>query len=210
MRTRLLYAVPAALLVLSACSHQSVPRTAAEPLETPTKPSTSSTAASAAGAVSFDVIVDPNAPKPRLGEHEELIQPELRYAPLPEFPAAALAAGAGPAAIGVRVTIGEGGTVTDVRDSPLAGSVSDIRDSPLVASYSGPFAAEFREAVYRAVRRWITTQARIDTVRNAPPNQGYDTATILVKWRPVPVYVDLTFRFAIVDGKGGVELAPKK
>jgi len=84
--------------------------------------------------------------------------------------------------------------------------VSDFRDSPLVTSYSGPFAAEFRQAVERAVRRWVTTSARIDTVRDAPPGQGYDAPTILVKWRPVPVYVDLTFRFSIVDGKGGVAL----
>lgn len=84
--------------------------------------------------------------------------------------------------------------------------MSDFRDSPLVTSYSGPFAAEFRQAVERAVRRWVTTSARIDTVRDAPPGQGYDAPTILVKWRPVPVYVDLTFRFSIVDGKGGVAL----
>jgi hypothetical protein len=104
------------------------------------------------------------------------------------------------------VTISETGGASDVHGSREAGRVSDVRDSPLVTSYSGPFAAEFRQAVERAVRRWVTTSARIDTVRDAPPGQGYDAPTILVKWRPVPVYVDLTFRFSIVDGRGGVEL----
>jgi hypothetical protein len=196
----------AAAFVILGCSHPEAPRTAADGMESPSPRAADSPSVPAAGAVSFEVLVDPNAPKPKLGEHEELIQPELRSAPLPEFPPAALAAGAGPATIGVRVTIGETGDASDVHDRPEAGSVSRVRDSPLVAPYTGPFAAEFREAVVRAVRRWVTTSARIDTVRDAPPNQGYDAPTILVKWRPVPVNVDLTFRFSIVDGKGGVEL----
>ncbi len=206
MRAQLLFVAPAVLLVLQGCSHPGAPRTAADGMESLSPRAAGSPSVPASGAVSFEVLVDPNAPKPKLGEHEELIQPELRSAPLPEFPPAALAAGAGPATIGVRVTIGETGGASDVNGSREAGRVSDVCDSPLVTSYSGPFAAEFRQAVERAVRRWVTTSARIDTVRDAPPNQGYDAPTILVKWRPVPVNVDLTFRFSIVDGRGGVEL----
>jgi len=206
VRARFPSAAPALLVVLQACSHHAVPIADPDAAASRGAPAASAPAVPVAGAVSFEVLVDPNAPKPKLGEHEELIQPELRSAPLPEFPPAALAAGAGPAIIGVRVTIGETGDASDVHDGPEAGSVSRVRDSPLVAPYTGPFAAEFREAVERAVRRWVTTSARIDTVRDAPPNQGYSSPTILVKWRSVPVNVDLTFRFSIVDGKGGVEL----
>lgn len=193
MRAHLLSVAPAVLLVIQGCSHPGAPRTAADARESPAQPATGSPAVPAAGAVSFDVLVDPNAPKPNLTEHEEFIQPELRSAPLPKFPPAALAAEAGPATIGVRVTIDERG-------------FSDVRDSPLVASYTGPFASEFREAVARAVRRWRSTSARIDTVRDAPPNSGYDSPKILVRWRPVRVNVDLTFHFSIVDGRGGVAL----
>jgi outer membrane biosynthesis protein TonB len=68
---------------------------------------------------------------------------------MPVYPAAALAAKAGWAQVGVHVTIDRLGRVTDVSASAF------------VPSTPGPFAGAFREAVEVAVRQWAFRPAEI-------------------------------------------------
>jgi len=61
---------------------------------------------------------------------------------MPVYPRRALAAKAGWATVGVKITVDSTGRVTD------------IRPSILTLSTPGPFAADFREAVELALRQW--------------------------------------------------------
>lgn len=60
----------------------------------------------------------------------------------PVYPAAALAARAGMATVGVRIVV------------DATGAVSEVRPSFAILSMPSPFAAEFREAVETAVTQW--------------------------------------------------------
>jgi TonB family protein len=107
----------------------------------------------------------------------------LRDLPLPQYPQAALEAGAGAAHVVVRIVIGTDGRLTDVRDSPRE------------ASSLGPFMDEFRDAVLRALRHWRFTPGM-----RRSEEAGVAGATA------VAVYYDVRFDFDIVDGIGQVRM----
>jgi hypothetical protein len=110
------------------------------------------------GNTSFRVVEPPRPPPPP-GSSREMIEPVSRanyrdaqaIHPLvmPVYPPAALAARAGAATVGVRVTVDASGVVTDVRPSMLAVTITPPE-----------FAEAFREAVEVAVRRWKFAPAR--------------------------------------------------
>ncbi len=72
---------------------------------------------------------------------------------LPVYPARALAAKAGAAQVGVRVTVDSGGRVTNVRPSPLAITIGPPR-----------FREDFERAADVAVRQWKFHPAKIQHV----------------------------------------------
>ncbi|WP_157772453.1 energy transducer TonB [Lacunisphaera limnophila] len=72
---------------------------------------------------------------------------------MPVYPARALAAKAGAAQVGVRVTVDAQGNVTAVRPSMLAISITPPA-----------FADDFREAVEGAVRQWKFRPARVEDI----------------------------------------------
>ena len=110
------------------------------------------------------------------------------------YPAAALAAGAAPASVGLRIVIGDDGFVADVQDSPVA---------PSTAS---PFAAEFRAAAEIAVKRWRFTAGRIDQYEDGQDvdNDGKPDSKSLVRSDRIRVFYDVRFDFEIVAGEGRV------
>ncbi|HSN53825.1 MAG TPA: hypothetical protein VLT32_04095, partial [Candidatus Sulfomarinibacteraceae bacterium] len=92
----------------------------------------------------------------------------------------------------VRVVIGADGSVTSIRPSPLA-------DAP-----SGEWAAVFFDAVRQAVRGWRYEPCQLRDLEDGPDmdDDGRPDYTVVVASKPVPVYLDLSFRFEIVGGAG--------
>lgn len=152
---------------------------------------------SRAGHVGVEFLADSSAPPPRLAEHEELYRPEPRFMPTPRYPEAALAAGAGPVSVEVRIWVGEQGTVERVAPGRRT------------TFPTGSIGAEFDAAVDEAVRRWQFSPGRIDTVEDGQDldGDGKPDYTVLIRTRPATVYYDLRFDFRIVDGQGQVEVA---
>ena len=111
------------------------------------------------GSTSFRVV-EPRRPPPPPASDKEMVEPVKRSIyrdaeaihPLvmPVYPAAALAARAGAATVGVRVTVDAGGAVTEVRPSMLAVTLTPPE-----------FAEAFRDAVEVAVRQWKFAPARV-------------------------------------------------
>jgi hypothetical protein len=174
--------------LLAACAHQNAP----VPALTPTPAAAPSTASADAreGNVAVEFLADPDSPRPKLDESQEFRPASSRSTPLPEYPPEALAGGGPSGVVAVRLVL-EGGAVRDVKDSPK------------LARYTGPFAREFRAAVETAVRRWIFTSARIDTLGPARPDMPQRP---LMATRYVPTFLDFAFRFSVVDGRGVVSV----
>lgn len=168
------------LLLAAACAPKPAP--SASPAPDP-----------AVGASSWRVLADPDAAKPELEEGEvfEGPLPEETLA-VPEYPADALAARAGPALVAVRIFIGPDGSVVRVEDSPL------------LASSAGPFAASFRGAVDRTARAWRFRPGAITATVDGTDvdGDGKPDYRIQTAWDPVTVYYDIRFDFSIVEGKG--------
>jgi hypothetical protein len=142
------------------------------------------------------VLIDPDA---RLE-----LPPDTRLEPLkffghnelPVYPAEALAAGTGSVQVVVRALFG--------KDH----EVGEITDSPLVPAYEGPFAAEFRAAVDRAIRGWTYFPPEVITL-GAVLGYEEDGRTPIREYvarEYFSIRLDLRFVFEIVDGKGRVRL----
>ena len=92
------------------------------------------------------------------------------------------------------------------------GRVSSVADSQLAPSTAGVFAADFREAVETAVRRWRFLPGHIDQLENGDDvdDDGKADYVRIVQRDLVPVFYDVRFDFEIVDGRGRVNsTAPK-
>ncbi len=101
---------------------------------------------------------------------------------MPVYPPAALAAKAGAATIGVRVTIDTHGAVADIRPSLLVVNVA-----PSV------FAAAFREAVEVAVRQWRFAPARVHYLERVTESEfTYERVT---RTEMIEAEFDLAFTF---------------
>lgn len=150
---------------------------------------------SVAGTVSFDQIRDPQAEPPRADGRFEYLRPRLEEGfRLPRFPDAALAAGAPPTVIVVRLVVAEDGSVARVGQSPLA------------APHGGEWYAMFLEAVVESVSGWRYDPCQLRELEDGPDRNGDGAPDYqsVVASTPLSVYLDLAFRFEIVDGDGVV------
>jgi hypothetical protein len=140
-------------------------------------------------------VADPSVSPPKVTDDQELVPPGpmSRLVP-PIYPAAALAAKAAPASVGLRIVIGEEGFVVDVRDSPVAPSTPS------------PFAAEFRSAAEIAVKRWRFAPGRLDQYEDGQDvdADGVPDSRSLARSDPIRVFYDVRFDFEIVSGAGCV------
>ncbi|HSL18532.1 MAG TPA: hypothetical protein VLB51_11565 [Methylomirabilota bacterium] len=147
--------------------------------------------------VSYEQVFDPGAVRPVADIGHEYLRPRLEKGfSLPGYPAAALVAGAPPTEVTVRVVIGADGAVASVRPSPLA------------ASPGGEWATVFYDAVREAVRGWRYDPCQLRDLEDGPDMDadGRPDYTVVVASKPVPVYLDLSFRFEIVGGAGRVAM----
>ena len=147
------------------------------------------------GKVAYEFVADATMGKPQLAEHQEFVTPRPQKAFVAaEYPARPLAAKAPPYSIGVRIVIN------------TEGRVSSISDSKIALSTPGPFAADFRASVERAVMRWRFTPGHIDQLEDGDDvdDDGKPDSVRLVGSEPVPVFYDVRFDFEIVDGHGRV------
>lgn len=172
-----------ALGVLAGCSHapaQPAPRVA-EPSPT----------------VRYDVIVDPNAPRPEISTDQEVQRPAPQFEnALPTYPAELVARNPEPYVVAVRLLIDGTGAVVGVSPSPLA------------TGTEGPHAETFRRAVDETVRRWRFTPGGIRTFAPGPDFDGDGQADykVLSDMSARSFYVDVQFTFAMKDGAGTVSV----
>lgn len=196
-RTRRLQCpIPAAtaLLLALGCSHSSPP----PPTASSAGKADARERSSKEGAVAMEFLADPAAAEIKVAENQEFAPPAPMFTPLPLYPPAALEGGVSAAVVAVRLHLDAAGTVVGVTDSPRQ------------ASYGGPYAADFRQAVESVVRRWIFTGARIDTVDKSPTWKAEPgSRPPLVSTRRVPSFLDFSFRFTVVDGRGVVEMGSR-
>ncbi len=187
-------AATAFLLFALGCSHSSPPSATAPSADKAEERERSSKE----GEVAMEFLPDPSAPEIKLAENQEFAPPAPRITPLPTYPPAALKGGANSAVVAVRLHL------------DAEGAVVEVTDSPRQASYGGPYAADFRKAVESAVRRWIFSAARVDTVDKSPTWKAEPgSRPPLVSTRRVPSFLDFSFRFTVVDGRGVVEMGPR-
>ena len=151
---------------------------------------------SVAGRVGFDFLPDPNDAGPSLSDDQWFKGPVPVHAPLPEYPQQALDRVAPPVTLVIRIIVEEDGTVKEVLASPLDKS-AEGDDHEL-----------FWTAIGEAVRRWRFEPAIINTLIKAPapdrdPNFYYRMS---VEAKVVRAYMDLRFKFEVVDGRGRVQL----
>lgn len=173
----------------TACAHKRAPSRAEE------SPPATPAAASSTGRSDFTFLADPSMSPPKVTEDQELVPPGPLGRLVPAiYPAAALAAGAAPARVGLRIVIGDDGFVADVQDSPIAHSTSS------------PFAAEFRKAAEIAVKRWRFTPGQIIQYEDGQDvdDDGAPDSRSLVRSDRIRVFYDVRFDFEIVAGEGRV------
>jgi outer membrane biosynthesis protein TonB len=109
---------------------------------------------------------------------------------MPIYPPKALTAKAGWNTVGVKITVGVDGRVTNIRPSVLA------------MSTPGRFANDFRAAVEAALRQWKFVPAEIQQIE---PIQGLDIPVNRITSRePTEAEFDLSFTFT---AEGRVEAA---
>ncbi len=146
------------------------------------------------GRSSFAFVNPPVGPPPE--SDGKVIEPVNRAqyreaqlqdpAALPIYPVRALKARARPATVGVRITVG------------TKGQVSDIRPSMLVFSTPGPYAEDFRDAVEVAVRLWQFTPAQAEYFEIV--HEGEATYNRVTGSENVETEFDLSFTFT-ADGR---------
>ncbi len=145
----------------------------------------------ARGSTSFRVVEPPRPPPPQESDRE-MVEPVNRanyrdaeaIHPLvmPIYPPTALAARAGAAMIGVRVTVDTNGAVADIRPSMLAVDVAPPA-----------FAEAFREAVEGAVRQWKFAPARLLYLERR--REGEFTYERVTRTERLEAEFDLAFTF---------------
>lgn len=101
---------------------------------------------------------------------------------LPVYPPRALAAKAGAAQVGVRVTVDTAGRVTDLRPSMLAVTIAPPG-----------FADDFQAAVETAVRQWRFSRARVEYVETVTAD-GF-TYNRVARSERMEAEFDLAFTF---------------
>lgn len=190
IREAIIILVTFVTFVMVGCAHR---RPAAS---SPTQKPASATGSALLGMVDLQFLPDPNAPKPNLDEHQEFIHPDVLSGTLrlPEFPADALAARAGPAYVVVRIVIDTLGRVAGVGDSPVQSSSSD------------PFGQSYRDAVLRALRHWRFSPGAIRRWEEGKDfdGDGNPDERDILSVNAVKVFYDVRFDFEIVKGEGRV------
>ena len=144
----------------------------------------------ARGSTSFRVVEPPRPPPPQgSGESIEPVKRSIyrdaeAIHPLvmPVYPPAALAARAGAATVGVRVTVDANGAVTEVSPSMLAVTITPPE-----------FAEAFREAVEVAVRQWKFAPARVLQLERR--TEGEYTFDWVAHTEMIEAEFDLAFTF---------------
>ena len=139
------------------------------------------------------------------GEGEAEAEDRRRFVPptprtelsLPDYPPEALAGGASPIRIVLRIVV-----------DPLDGRVTKVGPSPVEASGTGPYEREFRIESERAVRRWRFTPGRMETLENGPDEDGDGKPdyTRVAEVVPVPVLYDVRFDFERIGGEASVTM----
>jgi hypothetical protein len=149
----------------------------------------------AKGQVSVKILAEPSDGAPPPDRHQEVqgVVP-LHELDLPDYPPAPLAAHSPPATVAVRILIDTDGRVVQVTDSPKE------------ESSTGPFAADFRDAVERAVRRWRFVPAWIEWLRDGKDldGDGKPDYQIVETYAKTSMTLDYRFEFRIVRGAGEV------
>lgn len=111
---------------------------------------------------------------------------------MPVYPVKALAARAGAAQVGVRVTVGVDGRVGNIRPSMLAVTITPPE-----------FADKFREAVEAAVQQWKFKPARVHYLERV--TEGEFTYERVTRTEVIEAEFDLAFTFT---PSGKVEAGP--
>ena len=148
------------------------------------------------GDVAFQFLQDPSRVVPHLVENQDFMAPVPLDTPPPKYPTGDHASASAPVTLVVRIVVGEEGTVREVLESPLAGPSSREID------------ACFRAAVEEAVGGWSFVPAAIRTLA---PGEDLDhdskpDYTVLVDSTRVPAYLDVRFKFEMIEGTGRVRL----
>lgn len=150
---------------------------------------------STTGSVSFEQVRDPRAKPPHADGRFEYLRPRLEEGfGLPNYPESALAAAVPPVEILVRVVVAEDGSVASVGPSPLAAPARD------------EWEVLFLEAVEEAVAGWRYDPCQLRELEDGPDRDGDGAPDfqVVLASTPLAVYLDLAFRFEIVDGDGRV------
>lgn len=152
------------------------------------------------GQVGFTLLRDPNAPSPGLPLGQALAPPRPLETPLPEYPRQALAAGTAPVTVVARLVVDEDGAVGEVAPSPLDTTGQDQRREA------------FWAAIERAVRdrRFQPASVRTFAEGRDIDADGEIDYEVLTETRPVRVYLDVAFRFEVVEGRGRVRIDPDR
>ena len=161
------------------------------------RPGPVATEASGEGVVSFEQIRDPSARPPEADAGQEYRRPVLEEGfALPAYPAAALAAHAPTTDVIVRLVVAEDGSVASVRPSPLA------------APSQGEWERLFYGVVSETVTGWRYEPCELRELEDGPDLDGNGSPDyrLVVASKPVAVYLDLKFRFEIVNGAGRVSM----
>lgn len=168
------------------CAGAKKPPSAAPPPEPP------------GGGVSFTFLPIPNAKitAEELGATQFVAPTARTELDPPAYPEEALAAGASPHIVTVRLTI-----------DPLDGRVTRVEQSPLLASSEGAFAKDFWIAAERAVRLWRFTPGRMDRYEEGADvdGDGVSDSRMRAESIPVPVFYDVRFDFVIRAGTPQVQ-----
>src|SRR5262245_59576821 len=190
---------------LAACATRRPPRPP-RPISPPAPPGRS-----LSGVVDFEVLRDPSAPSVKPREDQDYQAPQLlEGAGLPPYPEELLPLALPEQEVTVRIVVGEQGQVVTAVPSPLdAGATPTVSAAPPGASANtaGEHRPRFQEAALAAVRRWQFTPPRIRTFRPGEDcnGDGQPDSQVLDSETPIRVFLDLRFRFSVVDGKGVVE-----
>ncbi len=160
------------------------------PSEPPATGASSFTLVDAGRAAQADKVVVGEVGEPGPAKYTEDFTQARPLPPfvLPVYPPKALKAKAGRATVGVQVTV------------DAAGRVTDIGPSLLTFDTSGPFAADFLEAVQTAVRQWRFRPA--ETVQMELVQSGGFSYRRIVRTTATDTKLDLAFTFT---ASGGVE-----
>lgn len=172
-----------------------LPCACARPASTPQAPP-AEPPAPPRGVTQIAFVPDPTVPPLRLPPDEEIIRPIPSLIPAPRYPDDALEAGCGDGVVGLRIIVGETGTVRDVVDSPV------------LESTGGSCGRRFREESASAVRAWLFRPAQW---RRMEPGEDMDGDGLpdyqrVVAVERIPVYLDVRIDFEVVDGQGRVRL----